>query len=57
MAKLYPNRTTSSFPAFKWIQGEGQPNVGYSPQQQEMMDIMQATPYGVPNMYNQGYTQ
>ena len=57
MAKLHPNRTTSSFPAFKWIQGEGQPNMGYSPQQQQMMEMMQGSPYGVPNMYNQGYTE
>ena len=57
MAKLYPKRTTSAFPAFKWIQGQNQPNMGYSPQQQQMMNMMQGTPYGVPNMYNQGYNQ
>ena len=51
-AQLYPNQTASPFPAFKWIQGDNTRTNSYNPQQMQMMQMMQGSPYGVPNMYH-----
>ena len=51
-AQLYPNQTASPFPAFKWIQGDNRRTNTYNPQQMQMMQMMQGSPYGVPNMYH-----